>query len=833
MNYSRKTATIFRKMCLPLFFLMIIQSLTFYLVTVYGNVVSTLNRNSVDIVSERVINRSNEIESTFNSQWGNMDYYSNALNDLYAKYTGVENNSLFGDTGLKKQYIKDAAPTLYSMIRNNSVNGVFIILANSESETEAENEDKQYYGLCIRDYDPTSSYTDKEDLLIERCPTSLTSEIGCPLDAYWEALYTFNNNQDTGDYFYQPLRVAYDNPGVESDNCAYLCGTHSYQTVDRKVVSYSMPLIASNGDVYGVIGVELTIDYLSTFIPGEELLGSNDGAYMLVQYDEGESDIKVITSDGSLYQRTFGDEESFVLDMSSTMSDYKNTYSYTGKKNFSVCCNFSDIDVYNRNTPFDNEHFALVGIASQEKLFEVSTQIRRTLLYVTILTLVIGFAGIFFVSHRLSKPVQKLAKKVKNMGPAEDARLGHINIREIDQLVDAIENQSQVITKSKVRSEFFSRMSHDMRTPMNAIIGFSSNEMTEDCNKEQLMEYLGKINGSGRYLLGLINEVLDMTKIDSGRMELEAKDFDLDALWNDIIPMIDELAAQKEINFVKKINLTANNSVVGDMQRMSQVFVNLLSNAVKFTPVHGTVSLTVMERKLVTGQISCKAVISDTGIGMSQEFMKKLYEPFSQEHPNREGTGLGLSIAHQLVGLMGGTIKCESQPGKGTSFFVDIALPSGSQTEKDNKVIKDFSEEQLDAILSGKRILLCEDHPMNRQIAGRLLEKKNVNVDMAENGKIGLDKFINSELNYYDAVLMDIRMPVMTGLEAAKAIRQLEREDAHNIPILAMTANAFQDDIEASKKAGMNAHLSKPIEPPKLYKELAKYISKEIIDDNI
>lgn len=252
-----------------------------------------------------------------------------------------------------------------------------------------------------------------------------------------------------------------------------------------------------------------------------------------------------------------------------------------------------------------------------------------------------------------------------------------------------------------------------------------------------------------------------------------------------------------------------------------------MSNAVKFTAEHGVVRLKAVQKELLTKELKLVISVSDTGIGMSKEFMDRIYEPFSQEHPNREGTGLGLSIANQLVTLMGGTIACSSELGQGTTFTVEVTLPLADAVEEietEKKKEYHYTEDEIDQILSGKRVLLCEDHPLNRQIACGLLEREHVQVETAENGQIGLEMFLQSSVGYYDAILMDIRMPVMDGIEAARKIRALNKEDAKTIPILAMTANAFQDDMDATAAAGMNEHLSKPIEPQKLYQALTHHV---------
>lgn len=820
---KKRPATIFARIFLPLFVVMLLQSTIFYFVTVHGRVVNALNSNAAAILAERVDNRSNELQSLFSSKWSNMDYYTDIINKLYAD-TVDDPAAFYANSSQKKTFLSSISGTLIAMLRNNSANGVFIVLANGADGQVLSDAPQHYYGLCVRDYDPASGYTDKEDLLVERCPSSLASQLGCSLDTYWDAFYTFSTGGNHGDFFYNPIAQAAANPGVAADNLAYFCGPHTYATGDRSVVSYSLPLISDSGAIYGVLGVELTTSNLAALLPSYELQGQGNGAYLLVQYQAGDPDFRVVAADGTLFQRCFGDVSTVALDLA-PVDGLDRLFACTGKQGLALRGAISPLTIYNRNTPFEGEVLALVGLVPKTTLFSVSTEIRRSLLFVTLLVLILGFSAILLVSHFLTRPIQKLAASVQAMGPDEDAALEHINIREIDRLVDAIEEQSRQINRSKVRTEFFSRMSHDMRTPMNAIIGFSSPEVVDGCGSAQLLEYLSKINSSGKYLLGLINEVLDMTKIDSGRMELEQKPFNSRDFWAPTLSMIDELAAQHGVTFIKELPDTAGRWLLGDTQRLSQIVVNLLSNAVKFTPPGGSVTLSVTEQAQLDGCLAYQVVVRDTGVGMSREFQEKMYQPFVQEHTSRDGTGLGLSIARQLVALMGGRIQCVSAPGKGTTFTVRLTLPLASlRPAPPPAQAPAAAAPALAAVLAGKRVLLCEDHPLNQQIACRLLARQNMLVDVAENGQLGVAMFAQSDVGHYDAVLMDIRMPVMDGLHAARAIRALDRPDAGTVPILAMTANAFQEDRDATHEAGMNAHLAKPIEPQTLYRTLAEYL---------
>ncbi len=383
---------------------------------------------------------------------------------------------------------------------------------------------------------------------------------------------------------------------------------------------------------------------------------------------------------------------------------------------------------------------------------------------------------------------------------------------------------------TRAKSEFLSRMSHDMRTPMNGILGMA--ELSEDENEIQVLkENIHRIKDAGDYLLGLINDTLDFQRIESGNLELEPVMIEAASILHGVLDLIKPAAEKKNITFIfDNMNADFSCYIQVDPLRMKQIFINLLSNAVKFTPAGGTITFTsqLLERE---GMISHdKIIVSDTGIGMSEEFVQnRLFKPFSQERNEvtgqYAGSGLGLSIVKSLVQLMGGRIEVESELGVGTTFtiYFDFQRVSKSDVQKalaDTKQDKKTAYEEL----KGKNILMAEDHPLNAEIATRLLEKVGCNIQWVENGKECRDVFLGSTQNQYDLILMDIRMPEMDGLKATREIRSLSRPDAKTIPIIAMTANAFSEDIRAALEAGMNAHISKPINPDTMYETMAKYI---------
>ncbi len=378
---------------------------------------------------------------------------------------------------------------------------------------------------------------------------------------------------------------------------------------------------------------------------------------------------------------------------------------------------------------------------------------------------------------------------------------------------------------NRAKSDFLSQMSHDMRTPMNAILGLTALSLDEPGLTPEIKDNLSNIRNSGEFLLGLVNDVLDMSKIESGKIELHYEPYYYRDFLSNMKTMFAPLCEQNGLHFELE-EVTTALTILADKVRLNQIFFNILSNAVKYTPEGGTVSYYTRNLKLEGNRGSADYIIQDTGIGMSEEFQKQMFEPFKQENTqvtaSLQGTGLGLSIAKNLVEAMGGTLQIESQLHVGTKVIIHLSfeiVPDQPQ-EKANRT----SEEDVTAILSGKRILLAEDHPLNAAIAQKLLEKAGIRVDVVNNGKQCVDKFRYSPEDYYHMILMDIRMPVMDGYEATREIRALKREDAKSIPIIAMTANAYQSDITDCMNAGMNAHMAKPIDPQTMYGLIASHL---------
>jgi PAS domain S-box-containing protein len=545
------------------------------------------------------------------------------------------------------------------------------------------------------------------------------------------------------------------------------------------------------------------------------------------------------------------------------------------------------------------------------------------------------------------------------------------NTRELkDRLISELENET--IEKNKALSEaleaaeqankaktaFLSSMSHEIRTPMNAIIGLDSLALRNENLDPETRDYLEKIGVSARHLLGLINDILDMSRIESGRMILRKEEFSFRNMLEQINMMVMTQCSDKGLKYECRMTGGVSDSYIGDDMKLKQVLLNILSNAIKFTSAPGSVTMSVERTAVFEDQSTIKFTIKDTGIGMEKSFIPKVFDTFTQEDSSRNNkygsTGLGMAITKNIVDIMNGTISVDSEKGKGTEFTVVVTLKNCDRdlsetifiNPKDMKVLVVDDEEvaaeharivldeagiKADTALSGreamqmlevqhlkkepynlilldwrmpdmdglevakeirkvyssettiiiltsfnwdeimddalhigvdsflakplfasnviseferiarknnmalfrekgkedlkeKHILLAEDVFINAEIMKELLKIKGAIIEHAENGKLAVDMFSASDIGYYDAVLMDVRMPEMDGLEATKVIRNLEREDAKKVPIIAMTANAFDEDVQRSLQAGMNAHLSKPVEPERLYQTLEELI---------
>ena len=368
---------------------------------------------------------------------------------------------------------------------------------------------------------------------------------------------------------------------------------------------------------------------------------------------------------------------------------------------------------------------------------------------------------------------------------------------------------------SKAKTDFLSNMSHDIRTPMNAIIGITTLMKNELHQPEKLAEHLGKLETSGQLLLGIINDILDMSRIESGKTTLNVEKMNLTQQISQLDSVIRQQAGQRRQTFTVETHVQHEN-VLGDSNRLKQVLMNILSNAVKYTPNGGHIRLEVDELTHTEHYTKYRFVVQDDGIGMSEEFQKTLFEPFTREEKSGinkvQGTGLGMAITKSIVDLMGGTIHVESTTGKGTRFEVVLEFPIDAEADTVQETQVPPEEEETASPLSGMKFLCAEDNAINAEILEMLLEASGASCTICANGQEIVDAFASVKPGDYDMILMDVQMPVMDGLEATRRIRSGENPLGRIIPILAMTANAFLEDMQKSREAGMDEHLSKPVD---------------------
>ena len=378
---------------------------------------------------------------------------------------------------------------------------------------------------------------------------------------------------------------------------------------------------------------------------------------------------------------------------------------------------------------------------------------------------------------------------------------------------------------SIAKSDFRSHRSHDIRTPMNGIMGMTEIALKNIDDKDRVLDCLQKIDGSSGHLLSLVNDVLDMSRIESGKVQISHKPLNILELLRHCSSIISGQLQGRDIMFTEEFQNIENPHILGDELHLRQVLINILGNAVKFTPDGGRIYFRVREFSAEGEAARFHIEIEDTGIGMKPEFLPHIFEPFAQEdggnRSSYKGTGLGMTITKKFMDLMGGTVEVQSEPGKGTLFRLELPV----------EIDREWQGEQESAgqqtTLAGARVILAEDNDLNMEIAVFMLESLEIEVTAVTDGKAALDAFAAAAPGTFDGILMDVMMPVMDGLTATREIRALEREDAGVIPIIAMTANAYDEDRRKCMEAGMDAHMSKPIDGEVLRKMLVQYICVE------
>ena len=713
-----------------------------------------------------------------------------------------------------------------------------------------------------------------------------------------------------------------------------------YEEIDMDEMLKGISMDAQESDatfsnIYTTDGVALTDSILGGLAVEDNLVEALSHA----EYDEGYSYDKVL--------KEFEDQERG--ESSFTYGDIHETLSYV---------------------PVEGTNWMLTYLIRESVISDKISYVSDGIIFrsiiqsiVTILVLLLIFGYIFIQNRRsMALQVEKETAAAEAKAKQEELDFRIETQKKLEEQSRALSDALNVAEEaSKAKTAFLSNMSHEIRTPMNAIIALDNIAINDPETPEKTREYLEKIGGSAEHLLNLINDILDMSRIESGKLTLKNEAFSFQKLLEGINTMFSSQCADKDIDYQCHINGHVDDHYIGDSMKLKQVLINILGNAVKFTPEGGTVSLDVEKKTSFDGKTTLQFKITDTGIGMSKDFLPHIFDAFAQENMSTTSkygsSGLGLAITKNIVEMMNGTIDVESEKGKGTTFTVAVTLmddtrkaygetenfdpqemsvliidddpvacehaklvlekvgisaeiaESGKQalemvslrqTRRDpyNLILVDWKMPEMDGVettrkirevvhdesaiiiltayswddvleeatsagvdsflakplfaatvidefkaavsrkieseseqagkaeLAGRHVLLAEDVAINAEIMLMVLQSRDMMADLAENGRIAVEKFAASEPGYYSAVLMDMRMPEMDGLEATRKIREMDRPDAAEIPIIALTANAFDEDVQRSMQAGLNAHLSKPVQPDVLFETLESLIKE-------
>lgn len=494
-----------------------------------------------------------------------------------------------------------------------------------------------------------------------------------------------------------------------------------------------------------------------------------------------------------------GDWEMVRQVVSSGQGSYCMEISYQGIDYYLAICPVANMPNWNLMVVVESD--VLVGAENGLDDYE-------SLLVWVLVIVFVGLVSVIVIMLAYLKSREGLSKQQK-----ESARLLELAAKEANRA-------------NRAKTELMAYISHDIRTPIGGVMGMTN--IARKCmdDKEKVEDCLDKIDESSAYLLSLVNEVLDLSKIECGEFKLVEEPFSIAELLKECVEMMEGQIKGNKIWFYKRFPDFVNPAVLGDRLHVQQILMNIIGNAMKYTPAGGTVSFLVTEQMLSEGRVEICFIVQDTGIGMDAEFLKRIYQPYvtadEDEGKRYHGTGLGMTIAKQYVDAMGGTMQVESEPGKGSRFIVRIPFGIADKLPE-----KETAEVTVTQAFTGKKILAVEDVPINLKITVFLLEHMGFTVDTALNGIEAVDAFKHSKEGEYVAILMDVMMPEMDGLEATATIRRMNRADAATIPIVAVTASAFEDDCIAIMNAGMNGYLLKPLNDETVYVEMMKQIFPE------
>ncbi len=494
-----------------------------------------------------------------------------------------------------------------------------------------------------------------------------------------------------------------------------------------------------------------------------------------------------------------GDWEKLKKVVNSDKGNYCMEISYQGIDYYLAACPVANMPNWNLMVVVESD----VVVGSESGLDDYANM----LIWVLILILV-GFISVTVILFVYLKSREGLSKQQK-----ESARLLELAAKEANRA-------------NRAKTELMAHISHDIRTPIGGVMGMTNIARRSIDDKEKVEDCLDKIDESSFYLLSLVNKVLDLSKIESGEFKLVETPFSVSDLLKECVEMLDGQIKENKIWFYKKFPPFSKPAVLGDRLHVEQILMNILGNAMKYTPAGGQVSFLVTEQELDESRVEYCFTVQDTGIGMDAEFLKRIYQPYAKadedEGKRYHGTGLGMTIAKQYIDAMGGTIQVESEPGKGTRFTVRIPFAVAEAVPE-----KEETGVTVTKAFAGKKILAVEDVPINLKITVFLLENMGFTVDTALNGIEAVEAFQRSAVGEYAAILMDVMMPEMDGLEATEVIRKSDRSDADTIPIIAATASAFEDDRIAIFKAGMNGYLLKPLNDEAVYVEMRRQLFPE------